>query len=106
MPVFCRRQLLPMARRKDFKVGDHVQWNSEAGRVRGTIVKKVARPLQFKGYTVRASLDEPQYQIQSDKTGHLAMHRGSGLEEAAAAQTPSAARQLIAGLIWRCYAQL
>jgi small-conductance mechanosensitive channel len=38
-----------------FKVGDHVEWNSEAGRVRGTIKKKVTSSIKFKTYTVRAS---------------------------------------------------
>jgi hypothetical protein len=65
----------------DFKVGDHVEWNSEAGRVRGTIKKKVTSPIQFKGYTVRASKEEPQYLIASDKTDHLAMHKGSALKK-------------------------
>ncbi len=62
-----------------FKVGDHVEWNSEAGRVRGTIKKKITAPITFKGYTVHASIDEPQYLIKSDKTDHLAMHKGSAL---------------------------
>jgi hypothetical protein len=65
----------------DFQVGDHVEWNSEAGRVRGTIKKKVTSPIQFKGYTVRASKEEPQYLIASDKTDHLAMHKGSALKK-------------------------
>ncbi|HEV8071825.1 MAG TPA: DUF2945 domain-containing protein [Planctomycetaceae bacterium] len=63
-----------------FKVGDHVEWNSEAGRVRGTIKKKVTSEITFKGYTVHASKDEPQYLIKSDKTDHLAMHKGSALK--------------------------
>jgi hypothetical protein len=63
----------------DFKAGDNVEWNSEAGRVRGTIQKKVASPIKFKGYTVHASKEEPQYLIKSDKTDHLAMHKGSAL---------------------------
>lgn len=62
-----------------FKVGDHVSWNSEAGRVRGIIRKKIRSPIQFKGYTVHASKQEPQYLIQSDRTDHLAMHKGSAL---------------------------
>jgi hypothetical protein len=62
-----------------FRVGDHVSWNSEAGRVRGIIRKKVVAPMRFKGYTVRASREEPQYLIESDKTDHLAMHKGSAL---------------------------
>ena len=65
----------------EFKVGDHVEWNSEAGRVRGTIKKKVTSAIKFKTYTVRASPDQPQYLIKSDKTDHLAMHKGSALEK-------------------------
>jgi len=64
----------------DFKVGDHVEWNSEAGRVRGTIRKKITSEITFKGYTVHASKAEPQFLIKSDKTEHLAMHKGSALK--------------------------
>ncbi|HET7343171.1 MAG TPA: DUF2945 domain-containing protein [Methylomirabilota bacterium] len=56
-----------------------MSWNSEAGRVRGVIRKKITAPMRFKTYTVRASKDEPQYLIESEKTGHLAMHKGSAL---------------------------
>lgn len=63
----------------EFKVGDHVEWNSEAGRVRGTIQKKVDSETTFKGHKVHASKDEPQYLIKSDKTDHMAMHKGSAL---------------------------
>ena len=66
---------------RQFKVGDHVSWNSEAGRVRGTIKKKVTSPMKFKNYTVRASKEEPQYLIKSDKTDHLAMHKGTALRK-------------------------
>lgn len=63
----------------NFKVGDHVEWNSEAGYVRGTIKKKITSEISFKGYTVHASKEEPQYLIESDTTGHMAMHKGSAL---------------------------
>ena len=63
----------------EFKVGDHVEWNSEADLVRGTIKKKVTAAIKFKTYTVRASKEEPQYLIESDKSDHLAMHKGSAL---------------------------
>lgn len=62
-----------------FSVGDHVEWNSEAGRVSGTIIKKITSEISFKGYTVHASEDEPQYLIKSDTTDHEAMHKGSAL---------------------------
>lgn len=65
---------------KSFKVGDLVEWNSEAGRVRGTIKKKITKKITFKGYKVHASKEEPQYLIKSTKTDHLAMHKGSALK--------------------------
>ncbi len=64
-----------------FKRGDHVEWNSEAGRVRGVIVKKVISKVLFKGYMHHASRDEPQYLIQSDKTDHVAIHKGRALKQ-------------------------
>ena len=64
---------------KDFKVGDHVRWNSEAGRVSGVITRKVTANLNFKGYTHHASREAPQYLIKSDKTDHLAIHKGTAL---------------------------
>ena len=67
--------------KKDFQIGDHVGWNSEAGRVRGTIKKKITSISRFKSYTVHASKEEPQYLIKSDTTHHLAMHKGSALKK-------------------------
>jgi hypothetical protein len=64
---------------KTFKVGDHVSWNSEAGRVRGRIVKVHRRNLNYKGYVHHATPDEPQYEIKSDKTDHVALHKASVL---------------------------
>ena len=64
---------------KRFKPGDHVSWNSEAGRVRGRITRVVTSPTKFKGYTVHASSDEPQYEIKSDTTDHIAIHKGPAL---------------------------
>jgi hypothetical protein len=66
---------------KKFKIGDQVGWNSEAGHVRGTIKKKVTSAITFKGYTVHASNEEPQYLIKSATTDHLAMHKGSALKK-------------------------
>jgi hypothetical protein len=66
-----------MARK--YKVGDHVSWNSEAGRVRGRIVRVHGKAVNWKGYVHRASADEPQYEIKSDKTDHVALHKGQAL---------------------------
>lgn len=62
-----------------FKVGDHVSWNSEAGRVRGRIVKVHRKEVFYKGYVHHASQDDPQYEIESDETDHVALHKGPAL---------------------------
>jgi len=69
-----------MARK--FKIGDHVTWNSEAGRVSGKIIKVHTTDVDYKGYTRRASADDPQYEIKSDKTDHVAMHKDAALRKA------------------------
>ncbi|AVO34060.1 DUF2945 domain-containing protein [Ottowia oryzae] len=62
-----------------FKVGEHVGWNSEAGQVSGRIVRIHTQDFDWKGYTHHASAADPQYEIQSDKTDHLAVHKGAAL---------------------------
>jgi hypothetical protein len=62
-----------------YKVGDRVSWNSEAGRVRGTIVRVHTKDVNYKGYVHHASKDEPQYEIKSEKTTHVALHKGRAL---------------------------
>ena len=64
-----------------FKVGDHVTWNSEAGHVSGKIIKVHTHNADYKGYTHHASAEAPQYEIESDKTDHIAMHKGTALRK-------------------------
>ena len=65
---------------KKFKVGDHVTWNSEAGHVSGRIIKIYKKDVEYKRYTHHATADDPQHEIKSDKTDHVAMHKGSALK--------------------------
>ncbi len=62
-----------------FAVGDHVRWNSEAGMVSGTIIHIHVRDTMYKGYRRHCSEDDPQYEIKSDRTSHVAMHKGAAL---------------------------
>ena len=71
-----------------FRVGDRVSWNSEAGRVTGQIVRVVRSENEFKGYRVHATPDDPQYEIKSEKTDHVAMHKGSALRKLPAKKKP------------------
>ena len=61
----------------EFSVGDHVAWNSEAGEVSGTITDVHTSDFDYKGHNRRASTDEPQYEIKSDKSDHIAAHKGN-----------------------------
>jgi len=64
---------------KSFKAGDHVSWNSEAGRVRGRILRVHRKDVNYKGYIHHASPEDPQYEIRSDRTEHVALHKGRAL---------------------------
>jgi hypothetical protein len=75
--ILTRTRTEPLV--KTFKVGDHVSWNSEAGRVRGKIVKVHRRAVNYKGHVHRATPDEPQYEIKSDKNDHVALHKAAVL---------------------------
>jgi hypothetical protein len=69
-----------MEKDKTFKVGDHVTWNSEAGHVSGKIIKVHKKDFDYKGYTHHANPEDPQYEIKSDKSDHIAAHKGSALK--------------------------
>jgi hypothetical protein len=65
--------------KKKFKIDDHVTWNSEAGHVSGRIIKVHMKDFNYKGYAHHATADDPQYEIKSDNTDHIAAHKGSAL---------------------------
>lgn len=65
---------------RTFRIGDHVRWNSEAGRVSGTIIVIHTADFNYKGHIHHASEHNPQYEIKSNKTDHIAAHRGSILK--------------------------
>ncbi|NLB82602.1 MAG: DUF2945 domain-containing protein [Clostridiaceae bacterium] len=64
---------------KAFKIGDHVSWNSEAGRVSGKIIKIHTSAFDYKGYRHYATENNPQYEVKSDVSDHIAAHKGSAL---------------------------
>ncbi len=66
---------------KQFKKGDHVEWNSSGDKTEGTIEKKLTEPTEIKGHHVAASNDNPEYLVKSDKTGKEAAHRPESLKK-------------------------
>ena len=65
----------------DFEKGDHVTWNSHGGKAEGEVTRKITKDTEAGGRTVRASSDEPQYEVTSDKSGKTAVHKPSALEK-------------------------
>lgn len=66
---------------KEFKVGDSVEWHSSFGIVRGIIKKKITHDMPFHEHTLHASKEEPQYLVESIKTGKEAIHKESALRK-------------------------
>jgi len=64
---------------KRLKMEDRVSWNSEAGRVSGTIIWVHHRDVDYKDDIHHASQETPQYEIKSSKADHVAMHLGVAL---------------------------
>ncbi len=66
---------------KIFMSGDKVSWDHSQGSSDGEVVKKVTSPTRIKGHKVAASKDNPEYIVQSDKTGAKAAHKPSELRK-------------------------
>ncbi|HKH51447.1 MAG TPA: DUF2945 domain-containing protein [Mycobacterium sp.] len=62
-----------------FRKGDKVDWKSHGSTVTGTVEEKVTSDTKSAGRTVRASKDEPQYRVRSDKSGRDAVHKPESL---------------------------
>jgi hypothetical protein len=78
---------------KTFHIGDRVRWNSEAGLVSGIIVRTLTSNTLWKGYMRHASKAEPQYVIKSDKTDHIAIHKGTALRRVTSRRTTKPTRR-------------
>ena len=66
---------------KELKKGDHVTWNSHGGTAHGVVEKKQTSDTKIKSHTVRASTEDPQYIVKSDKGGEAA-HKADALKKA------------------------
>ncbi len=65
-----------------FKKGDKVEWDSRNGEVHGEVEKKLTEPMTIKSHEVKASKDNPEYLVKSDKTGAEAAHKPDALRKA------------------------
>ncbi len=65
----------------EFKPGDHVEWNTSQGTTRGRVKKKLMSPMEIKGHNVAASKENPEYLVESEKSGEEAAHKPEALRK-------------------------
>ncbi|MDR6979168.1 hypothetical protein J2X68_005902 [Streptomyces sp. 3330] len=70
-----------MPKKDDPRTGDKVSWKSHGQKVTGTVKKKITDRTEAAGRTVDASAEEPQYEVESDKTGRSAVHKPGALRK-------------------------
>ncbi len=63
------------------KKGDKVEWNTSRGKTRGTVKKKLTQKTHVEGHKVAASKENPEYLVESDKTGKKAAHKPDALKK-------------------------
>ena len=65
----------------NLKKGDHVTWKSHGSTAEGEVTRKITSDTEASGRTVRASEDDPQYEVESDKSGKTAVHKPGALKK-------------------------
>ena len=66
----------------DFKKADHVRWKNGANEAVGTVEDVITEETEAGGRKVKASKDEPQYLVRSEKSGRTAVHKAGTLSKA------------------------
>lgn len=65
----------------ELKKGDEVTWKTHGTTTQGEVKKKITSDTEAAGRKVRASKDDPQYLVESDKSGKDAVHKPSALKK-------------------------
>ena len=65
----------------ELKKGDDVTWKTHGTETEGTVTKKITSETEAAGRKVKASPDEPQYEVESDKSGKTAVHKPDALDK-------------------------
>lgn len=85
--VWRKRTQLPPARRivsmssKSLKAGDRVEWDTSQGKTTGKVKKKLTSPMKIKSHKVKASSENPQYLVETEKSKKKAAHKPSELRK-------------------------
>ena len=66
---------------KDLQPGDKVSWDTSQGKTKGKVEKKLTTETKIKSHTAKATKDDPQYMVKSEKTGARAAHKPDELKK-------------------------
>ena len=66
---------------KTLKPGDKVSWGTAGGETHGTVEKKATGTTHIKGHTAKATKEEPQFVVRSDRSGKEAVHKPQELKK-------------------------
>lgn len=66
---------------QQFKAGDRVEWDTPQGPTTGKVIRKLTEPMEIKGHHVAASKENPQYLVESEKSGAQAAHKPEALRK-------------------------
>jgi hypothetical protein len=66
---------------EQFKSGDSVEWQTAQGKTQGQVKKRLTAPSDIKGHHVAASSENPEYLVESEKTGKQAAHKPEALKK-------------------------
>lgn len=65
---------------KELRKGTKVEWKTSQGKTSGGVVKEVTTPTKVEGHVANAIRDDPQFVVESDKTGKKAVHKPRALK--------------------------
>jgi hypothetical protein len=66
---------------QDFDQGDKVEWNTPQGKTRGTVKKMLTSDTEVGGQKITASVNDPRYLVESEKSGKEAAHKPDALSK-------------------------
>lgn len=70
-----------MKNSKKLKKGDHVKWQTSQGETDGRVVRELTEPIEIEGHHVAASQDNPEFLVESEKSGKRAAHKPGSLKK-------------------------
>ncbi|MFD3920009.1 DUF2945 domain-containing protein [Streptomyces sp. NPDC058595] len=70
-----------MSKDKKLSKGDKVSWSSHGQTIPGRVKRKITNRTEAAGRSVDASKDDPQYEVESEKSGRNAVHKPRSLRK-------------------------